>query len=340
MKKQPGFFGRLANQLKKPFISQPPAPPFEDPSRSVFDGLVGFLPVAEFQLREGREKLTARLKTYNKYFLNLHRQGFVAFLSSDQGEQLSELLTEVSYEYKTANMPPAYRAMCADRARIAKYLALEALSVNMHGKIREKTLSDFLDLLSSEARPAPPQPPTIATTNALPKPFKTPPPGTEATTRHLRNAIKKVFQPKRPTPPPTQSPPQILTVEVLAPGLDKLLRNWYFSKDQRADYAGTVKEVGEELLKTAIEELPQDDITKTFPGYLHTLNKPQLTEQEQRILAHLFDTLAHYYQSHTDPDAARKAEIALYLSEILTTSSNIATGIYARAFIDWRNTAR
>lgn len=226
MKENPGLFIWLANRLRKLFSRRPPPPPFEDSSRNVFDGLVEFLPIAEVDLRNmGRTQLADSLGSYSRYFLNLHRQGFVAFLTPDQGEELSKLLTKVSYEYKTASVPRPYRAQLANLVQIAKYLALEALNVNMHGKIRKKTLSDFLDLLSPKDRPAPAPPPTleqpkqppapepkpeVATTRALPKPFKAPPPGTEATTTQQQEAIRKAFQPERPTPPPTSLIPPSL----------------------------------------------------------------------------------------------------------------------------------
>ena len=159
MKDQSGFFAKIANRLKKLFAQQPSPPPFEDPSRTVFDGLVGFLPIVENDARRSGDIEGAdRLAGYMRYFQNLHGQGCVALLSPNERARLSKFLRECSHDYKSVSGPRDMREVRAGRIRISEYLASEVENGNLQGNIREKELSEVLTLLDRKRHSKTPQP--------------------------------------------------------------------------------------------------------------------------------------------------------------------------------------
>lgn len=149
-----------------------------------------------------------------------------------------------------------------------------------------------------------------------------------AETKYKRDRLKSKFQPKFPA------------------DLEMIYYQIGIKEAYGSDYIGTVRQTAGALLLQAIKELPQNEITETFPDYLLTIDRHDHTAQDQTILGYLFVTVSEYYGSLYDEKSQNRATVtvnlktreylALYLAERIREPEGLKTNFFGRSFWEWR----
>lgn len=341
----PGFFRRHGKRIKSFFSTTPAPKPFVDPERNVFQGFLSFAPYAVKDLRDGGEQETAR-NLHRTWSFNLRMCGTWAvpqLESSALRKHFADCLTKTARYYASCvKNDPAQRSHWQTRQTIAEYLAAEILARRQGQPITLEVLSDFVDVMGDL------------------------PPGTtfqwagETITypRHPKPTVP--LSPLRPSTPKVQ--PQNEYLQAIRLYREKKSRYASFDhlfkvklddiysrrRGTHPDIVGDIRETAGAFLIDAIAELPDTNVTKSFPTYLPILSRKDHTAKERKSLASLFETVSEQYacfykQNLKDRkpqpstlDLPTKQYLARYLAERIQEPDGLTRPISRSVFWKWR----